>query len=69
MVSTNLKEIRYLEPMVFIADDAAKFGNAIEEALKLDENYSSERRKFALQFDWDILLAELIRTLERLIKE
>lgn len=69
VVSTNLKEIRYLEPMVFIADDAAKFGNAIEGALKLDENYSSERRKFALQFDWDILLAELIRTLERLIKE
>lgn len=63
VVSTDMPEIRYLQPFIRIAETPEEFCKAIEDALQ--DNNLEERRKFAEQYDWNLLLEELFSKLER----
>lgn len=62
VVSTGMPEIRYLQPMIRIAETPGEFCKAIDESLQ--EDNAQERRRFAGQYDWNLLMMDLIDKLK-----
>lgn len=65
VVSTDLKEVRYLEPMVLIADSPKEFEKAIEKAFS--DNRTEEKKIFSKQFDWEILIPQLLEKMNKIL--
>lgn len=65
VVSTNLNEIKYLSPMVTIAEDPQTFAEAIEKAFADDRHM--EKREFAKQYDWNVLMPQLLQKIEKIL--
>ena len=63
VVSTALPEIRELRPYVRIADDADEFEKKIEESFK--DADTEDKKRFAKNFDWNVLMQELIEELSK----
>ena len=65
VVSTDMLELRGMQPHVTIADNPKDFSRCIELALTMLLNDDIEkRRRFAQQFDWDVLLKKVIDGIE-----
>lgn len=62
VVSTSLEEIKLLKPFVETAETADEMVLKIDNSLTSSVT-SNERRQFALKFDWDNLLDELLELL------
>ena len=63
VVSTALNEIRLLEPYVCVASDYYEFAYLLKKS-ESDKYTPSSRIEFVKQYDWDVLINNLLRHLE-----
>lgn len=65
VVSTNMNEIRFLQPMVMVSDDPSEFEEFIIQGFS--DQDCERKREFAKQFDWNILMPKLLDKIQNVL--